>query len=317
MLEALDRKLTYEDIRFYRSIARSQLRKDLAARRKLEEERKKQQQSQSQSSWSSWLWGSSASETTPKEESAFTGEMTDEQRKELYEMLDYDEKAALAASFEAPRDALKTRVVAKLDRGSFALKTDPHGQSAEIISVVFDQFSANFLQRPDNFEVSLALTGFEVHDGTTTNTIYPLIVHVQESKDSATRVVTQDVKTDIADPVDPFFSLKFENNPLDERADSALTVKMRNMEIIYHKGYVEAIYKFFKPPSSQLESVEALLVRTRFAEFGTSYSVIAGRRRTNPGGSPERNTCRSRVRLADPQDHRRADGPERSCHHCA
>ena len=63
------------------------------------------------------------------------------------------------------------------------------------------------------------------------------------------------------DTEDPFFFLKFENNPLDERADSALTVKMRYMEIVYHRGYVEAIYKFFKPPASQLESVEALLVR--------------------------------------------------------
>jgi vacuolar protein sorting-associated protein 13A/C len=59
---------------------------------------------------------------------------------------------------------------------------------------------------------------------------------------------------------DPFFFVKFENNPLDERADNALTVRMRHMEIIYHKGYVEAVYRFFKPPSSQLESVEALLV---------------------------------------------------------
>jgi vacuolar protein sorting-associated protein 13A/C len=58
----------------------------------------------------------------------------------------------------------------------------------------------------------------------------------------------------------PFFFVKFENNPLDERSDTALTVRMRHMEIIYHKGYIEAVYKFFKPPSSQLESVEALLV---------------------------------------------------------
>jgi len=59
---------------------------------------------------------------------------------------------------------------------------------------------------------------------------------------------------------DPFFFVKFENNPLDERADTALTARMRHMEIIYHKGYVEAIFKFFRPPESQLGSVEALLV---------------------------------------------------------
>ncbi|KAF7791866.1 hypothetical protein EIP86_002890 [Pleurotus ostreatoroseus] len=257
MLDALEKKLSYEDIRFYRSIARSQLKKDLAARRKVEDERKKQQQTQSKGSWSSWLWGSSdTSETTTMDEPAFTGEMTDEQRKQLYEVLDYDEKTALAASFETPRDALKAHVVANLNQGSFALKTDPHGKNTDIISVVFDQFQATFLQRPDSFVTSLALNGFEVHDGTTKNTLYPLIVKVQ---DRETRIETQDVKAGIPELVDPFFFLQFENNPLDERADSALTMRMRNMDIIYHRGYVEAIYKFFKPPSSQLESVEALL----------------------------------------------------------
>lgn len=276
MLDALEKKLSYEDIRFYRSIARSQLKKDLAARRKVEEERKQQQQAQPRSSWASWIWGSSgdSSDTAAKEEPAFTGEMTEEQRQELYEVLDYDEKAALAATFETPRDALKAHVVAKLDRGSFALKTDPHGQNTEILSVVFDQFQAAFIQRQDNFETSLSLNGFEVHDGTTKDTLYPLVVHVQEQEP---RVVTQDVKTEITEPTDPFFFLKFENHPLDERADSALTVRMRNMEIIYHKGYVEAIYRFFKPPSSQLESVEALLVRYNYLWEVARTNFMSGR----------------------------------------
>ncbi|THH01814.1 hypothetical protein EW026_g979 [Hermanssonia centrifuga] len=254
MLDALERKLSYEDLRFYRSIARSQLKKDLAVRKKLEYEKKAQQQTQARSGWTGWLWGSSGSQSTSTtEEPAFTGEMTDEQRKQLYEILDYDEKAALAASFETPRDALKARVHAKLERGSFALKSDPHGKSTEIISVVFDRFHASFLQRPDNFESSLSLTGFTVHDGTTENTLYPLIVQVQDSQEVAS---PQNIEFE---PQDPFFFLKFEHNPLDQRADNALTMRMRNMEIIYHKEYIEAIYRFFKPPSSQLESVEALL----------------------------------------------------------
>ncbi|KAI0361599.1 vacuolar protein sorting-associated protein 13 [Trametes cingulata] len=266
MLEALERKLSYEDLRFYRSIARSQLRKDMATRRKLEEERKKQEP-QNRTSWSSWIWGSSASSAgetgaaPSNEEAAFTGEMTEEQRKELYAALDYDEKAAVAESLDTPRDALKARVKAQLNRGSFALKTDPHGTDKEIISIVFDIFQATFLQRQDNFETSLSLGGFAVRDGTTQNTAYPLIVHVQEKRSQSEIVKVLPVEEPGAAPdlPDPFFFLKFEHNPLDERADNALTVRMRYMEIIYHKGYVEAVYKFLKPPASQLESVEALL----------------------------------------------------------
>ncbi|TBU65089.1 vacuolar protein sorting-associated protein 13 [Dichomitus squalens] len=264
LFDALERKLSYEDLRFYRSIARSQLRKDMATRRKLEEERK-ESQPQNSSSWSSWLWGSSSSTDSSgssTEETAFTGEMTDEQRKQLYEALDFDEKAALAESLDTPRDALKARVKAQLNRGSFALKTDPHGTNSDIISVSFDVFQATFLQRQDNFETSLSLGGFAVRDGTTTNTAYPLIVHVQEKRSHSQIVKTlpvDDKNHSIPELPDPFFFLKFEQNPLDGRADNALTFRMRYMEIVYHKGYVEAVYKFFKPPASQLESVEALL----------------------------------------------------------
>ncbi|KAF8078623.1 vacuolar protein sorting-associated protein 13, partial [Lyophyllum atratum] len=250
-LEALEEKLSYEDIRFYRSIARSRLRKDQALRKKLESEQKPEPAKQG---WTSWLWGSSTS-NAPKEDPAFNGSMTAEQRKELYDVLDYDEKSALVESFQTPRDSLKARVAAKLNKGSFALKSDPHGQSKEVISVVFDVFQANFIQRPENFEASISLGGFGVFDGTTTDSLYPQIVRVKDKGAEDTTVSIPEAKAQD----DQFFFVKFEKSPLDERADSALTVRMRHMEIIYHKGYVEAVYKFLKPPASQLESVEALL----------------------------------------------------------
>jgi vacuolar protein sorting-associated protein 13A/C len=253
-LEALERKLSYEDIRFYRSISCSELRKDGALLKQAEEE-KKRLETQS-SGWASWLpaWGysSTAPPTQSPQESPFSN-MTEQQRRELYEVLDYDEKAALAESFELPRDALKARINAKLKRGSFALKLDPHGIAEEIISVVFDDFQATAIQRRDNLEVCTSLGGFAVYDGTTRDTLFPQIIHVKQ--DSPTVVTTTE-----CDPKDPFFFMRFENDPLDERADTALAIRMRHMEIVYHRGYVEAIYKFFKPPEDRLESVEALLV---------------------------------------------------------
>jgi vacuolar protein sorting-associated protein 13A/C len=73
--------------------------------------------------------------------------MTEQQRRELYEVVDYDEKAAIAESFELPKDALKARIQTELKRGSFALKTDPHGVAKEIICVVFDLACTTALQR--------------------------------------------------------------------------------------------------------------------------------------------------------------------------
>ena len=222
----------------------------MALKKKLEE--KKQQQVAKQG-WGSWLWGSSSTQTT-QEDPVFGGTMTEEQRQQLYEVLDYDEKAAVISALEAPRDSIKLRASAKLKRGSFALRNDPHGLNTEVTSVVFDMFHANFVQRPANLGASISLNSFEVFDGTTNGTLYSQIVHVK-SEDVAGR--TSSATTDDAEP---FFFVEFENSPLDDRADNALTVRMRHMEIIYHRGYVEAIYRFFKPPASQLESVEALLV---------------------------------------------------------
>lgn len=187
--------------------------------------------------------------------------MNEEQRKQLYEVLDYDEKSALAESFSAPNDALKLRVTSKLKKGSLGLRTDPHGEAKDIISIVFDVFRANFIQRPEGFDASISLGGFEVHDGTTKNSLYPQIVHVKELTGSPTTVTNQNIlRKGSVNTEDPFFYLNFEKAPLDERADTALTVRMRHMEIIYHRGIVEAVYEFFRPPASQLESVEALLV---------------------------------------------------------
>ncbi len=251
----MEKKLSYEDIRFYRSISRSELRKDGTLQKQVEEE-KKRQASQT-SGWTSWLpgWGSSsASPTQSPQESPFSN-MTEQQRRELYEVVDYDEKAAVAESFELPKDALKARIQTELKRGSFALKTDPHGVAMEIISVVFDEFQATGIQRRDNLEVSTSLGGFSVYDGTARDTLFPQIVHVKQDSPTLCDATDHDSK-------DPFYYMKFENNPLDERADTALTIRMRHMEVVYHRGYVEAIYKFFKPPEDRLESVEALLVNT-------------------------------------------------------
>ncbi|KAJ7293574.1 vacuolar protein sorting-associated protein 13 [Mycena rebaudengoi] len=247
--EALEKKLSYEDIRFYRSIARSRLRKDVALRKRLEADKSKEQPAKQ--GWGSWLWGSSSSATN--NDPAFGGTMTEEQRKQLYDVLDFDEKAAVVESLQGARNSLKARIAAKLNKGSFALKTHPHGKAAEeFISIVFDVFQANVLQRPDNLEASVSLGGFGIFDGTTKNSLYPQIVQVKEPDDLSIQMEGK------APTQDPFLFVKFEHNPLDERADNALTVRMRHMSIIYHKGYVEAVYKFFTP-ASQLESVEALL----------------------------------------------------------
>lgn len=249
----MERKLSYNDIRFYRSIARSQLKKDKDAIKIAQQKQKKQQ------GWGTWLWGAGSSTNGDSLES-----LTDEQKKGLYDILDYDEKAELAESFEASKEAVSAKVKMHLNQGSFQLKKSSQAGSSDIVSLVFDSFDLGGVQHPDNFEVSVSLGSFKVFDGTATNTLYKQIVHVKDTEDSEIIKKGKSGET-------YFFSAKYEYHPLDGRADNGLTVQMRSMEIIYQRTYVEAIVDFFRPPESQLLSVEALLVRMMISCIAGPY----------------------------------------------
>lgn len=232
------------------------MREDKELQKRLKAEKVKQQQP-AKKGWGAWIWGSSP-DSTQTEEPSFTGDMTEEQRKELYRVIEYDEQMAKQETSQTPTDSMKARVVAKLNKGSFALRVDPHGKNAEIILVQADVFQAYVIQREDNLGASISLNGFSVFDHTTEGSLHSKIVQVKLDKGNGD--VEDSPALTIQNKDDPFLFVQFEHHPLDGRADNVLVVRMRHMEIVYHKGYAEAIYNFFKPPESQLESVEALLV---------------------------------------------------------
>ncbi|KAF9166895.1 hypothetical protein DFQ26_006563 [Actinomortierella ambigua] len=285
-LKALEWKLSYEDIRLYRSIAKGALRREKI----LIEKTQQQQQQQQPRGWlSSWWYGSnptdSNSEQTSDEEDPTT--LTDEQKQKLYDVIDYDEKTALQANLEEDKDTILLDVQTTLKTGSFALKTDPHGKNSTIFSVVFDTFFASFLQRPDNFVAGISLVGLTCVDGTTQNTLYPKIVQVKEAE--KTRVSTSVEAGDTiyggeaslknsghAAGVDPFFSVHFEHNPLDAHADNVAEVKMRHLEILYNPKTVDSIIEFFKPPPSEAESMTALLEAAGDTLEGLAAQTRAG-----------------------------------------
>lgn len=280
-LDELERKLSYQDIRFYRSIARSELRKEKVNAQRTAQQNKLQGGSTtgkaaSGGGWLGWVWGGGSKNQAQASEEQPQDILTDDQRKELYETIDFDEQSAVTSGLDLPKDTMKLRAQAKLDTGSFTLLKDPHGKKHEMIKMVFENFALNAVQRPDNLEAALALGAMSVFDGTKEDSLHKQIVKVKQSSgtengsgggylvDPKQREASSDALeisegVSAGGSVDPFFFVKFEQNPLDESADTALTVKLRYMEIIYHRGYVEEIVRFFKPPASQLESVNALV----------------------------------------------------------
>jgi vacuolar protein sorting-associated protein 13A/C len=200
--------------------------------------------------------------------------MSDEQRKELYTVINFDEKQSLADDIDRPKEYVKIQVDLSLRTGSFTLKRDPHGDKSEIVRLLFDTFRTEFLQRTDNFLLNLSLEGMRLYDGTTAGSLYPQIVRIKDApsipdSERITELGDEDDAKSNDEPFaegeeepsgeDPFFQLAFENHPLDGSADTALTLKLKAIEIIYNPAFVEQIYRFFKPPDRNMESIGALL----------------------------------------------------------
>ncbi|KAL8703518.1 MAG: hypothetical protein Q9201_003303 [Fulgogasparrea decipioides] len=271
-LDKLERKLTYEDLRFWRSLARNQLRKENVGIKKAPQKQ----------TWTQWAFGGGKkTEQTPKEDEDTT--MTDEQRKELYAAIDWDEKKAISESVDVPRESIKLQLESSLRTGSFTLKKDPHGKAIEIMSMMFDNFQAKALQRPDSFLADLSLGGLRINDGTTEGSLFPQIVNVQDmTSETANKSIEniaesdEDRKAKERATADSLFHLIFEQNPLDESADSAVTVKLRSIEIIYNPQFIVQVANFFQPPERHMESIGALLETAGATVEGIRQQTRAG-----------------------------------------
>ena len=252
--QELERRLSYEDLRFWRSLARRQLGKENAV----------SQQSAQKQTWTSWLWGSQQQESNQQNDAG----MTEEQRQELYEAIDWNDKKALADSVDLPRDSVKLQIESSLQTGSFTLKRDPHGAANEMLKLVFDDFSLEAQQRPDSFLADVALGAMRIYDGTTKGSLFPQIVRVKNGHSdpdekslqaSAAQDLSQSKEGSTVQQKDKLFHLVFENNPLDDSADTAVTMTLKSIEVIYNPKLIVEIVKFFKPPERHMESVGALL----------------------------------------------------------
>ncbi|KPM34288.1 Vacuolar protein sorting-associated protein 13 [Neonectria ditissima] len=263
-LQALERKLGYEDLRFWRSLARSQLKKENA------EALKRQPQQPQQQGWISWVWGSKPQE--PIEENDENTQITEEQRKELYDVIDWDEKNAIADEVDVPREAVKMCIETSLATGSFTLKK---GNNMDLLSLHFDVFKAKALQRKDSFLANISLGGLRVNDGTTPDSVYPEIVRVKDAPD-----VKKHKRLSLAElektEDDPFFQFEVEQNPIEREGDIAIVSTMKPLEVIWNPNFVVGIADFFRPPERHMESISALMETAGATVEGLREQTRAG-----------------------------------------
>ncbi|XXG97960.1 hypothetical protein Hte_004276 [Hypoxylon texense] len=270
-LNKLEWKLEYEDLRFWRSLARNQLRKENAEA--LKKAAPKNEQQQQQQGWLSWVWGSKPAEHTDSTEE--NTQMTEEQRKELYEAIDWDEKTALAEAVDTPRDTIKMQLDASLSTGSFTLRQSPHGKKTDLLSLHFDVFKAKALKRPDSVLADVSLGGFRVNDGTTPESLFAEIVRVKDAPNTNRNRRLSIAELEKSDQ-ETFFDLQVEQNPLDGQGDFAVTAKLKPLEIVWNPNFVVGVVDFFKPPERHMESITALMETAGATVEGLRQQTRAG-----------------------------------------
>ncbi|KAI8610486.1 hypothetical protein BC830DRAFT_1069804 [Chytriomyces sp. MP71] len=224
LIKILERRLSFEDIRFYRSIANNQLRKEKAI--KSATSPSAAEPPSTTIGWLTSFWGTTEASVSRNrcvqshrllqpsgkaDEVAFT----DDQMKKLMDTIEYDPQASLLDA-DVPKDTVLLHLEWALKKGSLALKKGDAKQ--DFISVVFDKFTAVIDQLPASIVGNVSLGGM-------------------------TR---------------PFFSLDFEHNPLDERADEAISLKMLPLQVVMNPNAVNGVTDFFAVPNSELEAITAI-----------------------------------------------------------
>lgn len=267
-LSKLEWKLDYEDLRFWRSLARNQLKKENAAALK------KQPQQEEQTGWLSWMWGSKPQGTV--EENEENTQMTEEQRKELYDMIDWDEKTALAESVDLPREAVKLCLEASLGTGSFTLKKSANDTPIDLLSLHFDVFKAKALQRKDSTLLNVSLGGLRVNDGTTPDSLYPEIVRVKDAPTAKKRKRLSLMDLEQSSEAEPFFSFEVEKNPIEREGDIAVVGKLKPLEVVWNPNFVVGVVDFFRPPDRHMESITALMESAGATVEGIREQTRAG-----------------------------------------
>ncbi|VEU24436.1 DEKNAAC105592 [Brettanomyces naardenensis] len=253
--DELEAELDFEDIKFYRELAKLEYKKQHHAL----PSSKPAPQQQSGYSFFSWWSGQQTQDTgaatSVDDEKDLS--LDDEQRKELYDAIEFDESKTLADSLEIPRERVKLSIGCNLQRGSFSIKKSEAVKPSA--GIFFGGMHADLFQRKDSYYVGFKLREFRVEDGSA-DTLYKHIVSVKpfngkDAEDDA----NENSEIENPEQEEPFFQISFEQNPLDDSADSELLAKMNSMTIFHNPKFVQEVVHFFRSPKTHVDTIGALM----------------------------------------------------------
>lgn len=244
LLDELQSNLDFEDIILFRTLAKKRYLQLKLENQDNIEQKKEEQPEKKNSSWLGSWWGGKDDQS----EEDLT--LTEEQKKELYEAIEFSESEPISETIQIPKDRAKLKITSFLKKGSFSIKrkTDEN----YLGEMIFENCDVQFLQRPDSYLASYEFNKFRVEDGSP-DSLYKHIINV---KDFDSLENSDDTSVDISQPL---FKATYESNPLDASANSKIDLKLRGMTIFYHVNFIASVMKFFSPPKQHLETVGAII----------------------------------------------------------
>lgn len=148
-----------------------------------------------------------------------------------------------------------------LNKGSFTVRKDPHDKPVDLISLIFDNVSLGMIQYVESFTATAALGDLCLYDGLHVDSPYYKLMgakgkDIEKRKSGSVDNIHQIHSSTINNP---FFTVTFEHKPLDGRADNAVALFMRNIDIVYNPRIIHEIVDFFTPPETSADSINALI----------------------------------------------------------
>jgi vacuolar protein sorting-associated protein 13A/C len=151
----------------------------------------------------------------------------------------------------------------ELQKGSFSLKNHSK-RSTDLLSIVFEGLTASFVKYPISSAGTLQLGAMTVTDGSTPNSFYPTLIQALPSAIGASRYkpLSKNLFKWLLtiSSSEAFFKLKFEHLPLDDRADSALSISMLPLQVIVNTKAISSVLDFFSKPAADLATMSTLKV---------------------------------------------------------
>jgi len=147
------------------------------------------------------------------------------------------------------QEYVKLKAFSVLNKGSLELRSSDGSQC--ITKGSFHRFQIYFHSREGSFTFGVDIESVDVEDYHTPNSKYPRLIEAISDSDNKSAIKSSSSAI-LTSPY--FFSLAFENNPIDNFANYKLKLAMKPLNIVLSRPYLDRIITFFVKPLSKQQS---------------------------------------------------------------